>query len=145
MIAMWEMLKVYAKHHLIHPDTMDDPSFPGTKVFDSKSDYTQRSTTRGDPVPLIPASRLVPLTGIIPAKYYVARPAESNWKFNEMRFAIPAARVVSLSNIRKLPLTCRWMPSVSGSLLSAHLTPWYFSFHFLPLLLYLFSYRYLSV
>jgi hypothetical protein len=38
MIAMWEMLKVYAKHHLIHPDTMDDPSFPGTKVFDSKSD-----------------------------------------------------------------------------------------------------------
>jgi hypothetical protein len=31
MIAMWEMLKVYA---------MDDPYFPGTKVFDSKSDYT---------------------------------------------------------------------------------------------------------
>jgi hypothetical protein len=51
MIAMWEMLKVYAKHHLIHPDTMDDPSFPGTKVFDSKSDYTQRSTTRGGPAP----------------------------------------------------------------------------------------------
>ena len=40
---------------------MDDPSFPGKKVFDYKSDYPQRFTARGGPVPLIPGSRLVPL------------------------------------------------------------------------------------
>jgi hypothetical protein len=81
------------------------------EVFDSKSDYTQRSTTRGDPVPLIPASRLVPLTGIIPANYHVPKPADYNWNYNEMRSALLAATVVSLSNIRKLPLTCRWTSS----------------------------------
>ena len=70
MIAMWEMLKLYAKHHLINSD---DPSFPGTKVFDYKSDYTQRFTTRGGPVP---SSQSLNWYLSIPAKYYVSRPAD---------------------------------------------------------------------
>lgn len=63
---------------------------------------------------LIPKSKLVPLTGLIPAKYYIPRPADYNWKYNEMRFAILSARVVCLSNIRKLPLTCRWTYSLNA-------------------------------
>ena len=93
---------------------MDDPSFPGKKVFDYRSDYPQRYTARGGPVPLISSSRLVPLTGLLPAKCYVAKHAEYAWKFNEMRFSILAARVVSLSNIRKVPLTCSWTSSLKA-------------------------------
>jgi hypothetical protein len=116
MVYLWEYVEIYAHEHQNDPvtDTIDDPPYPGQRVFDYKSTNPHRYVKRGGPVPIQFPSQLVPFTSIVPPNFYCKEDWDYVWKEHEYMYTCPWFASCKSTSLESQParqtLTYRLVP-----------------------------------
>lgn len=109
MIYMWTLLKIYSEESLSSPrtDLKPDPapSCQDEFVFIFESDFPDRLTFNGGPVPIHFGSRYVGCRYTSSPNQYCRKDCQYKWTYNSLRFAILAIRAVSFQLIKSEQVT----------------------------------------